>query len=168
MHRKFIAVVLAVSISITALSARAASAGDKDLARFLAGLAGLAVIGAIIHEENKDRNTVATTSRTYHQPYKAPSYRPAYKPHHQTHSGYAPRPLPNRVSRKVLPAQCLHAFNTRRGQVNAFGDRCLDRNYRDVRSLPQGCRVDIRTQSGRQSGYDPRCLRQKGYVISRN
>ena len=53
MHREFIAAIISASIAITAFSANSAAAGDRDTANFLAGLAGLAIIGAIIHDSNK-------------------------------------------------------------------------------------------------------------------
>lgn len=160
MHRKFIAAIVAVSVAITALSASSAVAGNKDLSRFLAGIAGLAIIGAVIHDQNKRKKTARHVARSAHNPVPHHDARPRHQP--------KPKPLPSRVARKLLPAQCLRDFETRHGDVRMFGNRCLNNNFKYVDQLPQYCFREVRTPQGLRRGYGDYCLRNKGYSLARN
>ncbi|MEO0371611.1 MAG: hypothetical protein AAF231_09175 [Pseudomonadota bacterium] len=64
----------AIAIAFAGLSATPAKA-DNDTAKIIAGVAALAIIGAAISENRKDRRQVSR----YHQ---RPAYNPYYK-HHQ-------------------------------------------------------------------------------------
>ncbi len=155
MYRKFIATVSAAAIALTALGSAPAYADDRDTARALAAILGLAVVGAIIHDKNKDKK------RKAHRP--APVYKEhAYKPHR-----IKPRPLPQRVNRKLLPQRCFRSVDTRQGTYRMFGQRCLNKHYRHVNSLPQRCHYTFRTYDGKRRGYEARCLRNAGYRLAR-
>lgn len=65
MSRKFISLVLAASLAVAGLTAAPARAGNDDLAKVLAGVAAVAVIGAVINENRKDRNDGYVSSRGY-------------------------------------------------------------------------------------------------------
>ena len=54
MHRKFIATVVATSILFTGFAAAPARANQEDVGRALAALRGIAIVGAVIHDSNKD------------------------------------------------------------------------------------------------------------------
>lgn len=153
MHRYFIAFVVIATVAITAVSAAPARASDRDLARVLAGLAALAVIGKAIHDRNKnDRKDRVTQS------YVAP----------RQHA-LNPRPLPDRVARKTLPAQCLRDTRGPNGHTRrVLSARCLDRNFSYSRDLPRGCARQIETQRGWRWAYGARCLRNNGYQIARH
>ncbi len=180
MYRRFIAAVTAVSIAITALGVVPARADERDVARALAVILGAAVVGKIIHDNNKNKARAVTRQ----QPapvYQAPHHRPApvyQAPHHRSAPVYQaprqrshqvhPRPLPQHVrNSKLLPSQCFRSFDTRHGTVQMFGNRCLQNNFRHANSLPQHCRVQVRTYQGDRSGYDARCLRDQGYKLAR-
>lgn len=155
LHRKFIALVAGLSIAITGLSVAPAAADQDDTARALAAILGLAIVGAAIHNSRKDDDRV-----TRHD-----SYRPDYRPDHRP---VRPRPLPPRAdNRKLLPQACLRTFQTRQGNINGFGDRCLSKNYRYSNSLPRACEVRFRNRNGYGLGYDARCLRHQGYQLAR-
>jgi hypothetical protein len=161
MHKKFITAVAAASIMITGFAAAPARADSDDTKRALAALLGIAIIGAVIHDANKDHEY--TVRRHKVQPRHRPHVQPRRQPHLQ------PRPLPKRVDRKVLPSQCLRTFKTRRGHnVREFGLGCLRNNYRFVNHLPQRCARTDRTHSGLRHGYDVKCLRAQGYRLSRS
>ena len=95
-HRSFIALItgLALAVALTGASAAPARA-DDDAARILAGLVGLAIIGAAIEDNHHDRPTVVHQRNVVvHQPprhvYQPQwNYRPQYR--HQ-HAYQAPRP----------------------------------------------------------------------------
>ena len=58
MHRKFIATVAAASILITGFAAVPAQANQQDVGRALAAVLGLAIVGAVIHDSQKDKKKV--------------------------------------------------------------------------------------------------------------
>lgn len=155
MYRKFIATVSAAAIALTALGSTPAYADDRDAARALAAILGIAVVGAIIHDRNKDKK------RKVHR--QAPVYKEhAHKPHR-----IKPRPLPQRANRKLLPQRCFRSVDTRQGTYRMFGQRCLNKHYRHVNSLPERCHYTFRTYDGKRRGYEARCLRNAGYRLAR-
>lgn len=119
-HRSFIAMIsgLALAVAITGASAAPARAGD-DTARILAGLVGLAIIGAAI--EDSHNNTVVQQRRVIvHQPPRH-VYRP-YAPHRPTYYRPAPpRPHvyhpPQRqvkiVRKKIVNKRVVHVHRHR-------------------------------------------------------
>lgn len=154
MHRRFIAFVTATSIAITALGSAPAFAGDRDTARALAAILGVAVIGSILHEKNKKKKAQVhhTPKRVYEPPrYKQPT----------------PRPLPSQVNRKLLPQQCFRSYDTYTGKIRMFGNRCLQRHYTHAHRLPNRCLYVFDTPRGDRRGYEARCLRDAGYRLAR-
>ncbi|WIY27779.1 hypothetical protein [Parasedimentitalea psychrophila] len=149
-QRKFIAFILAASIAITGFSAAPARAGD-DVAKLLAGLAVLGILGVAI---NKDRHQRGTVSRRVVEPAVVPVYQ-------------RPRPLPPRVTRYDLPEKCLRYFPAFRDGRALLGQKCLRNNYRHVKALPKQCRVTFGKGRRNKSAYKPRCLRRNGYRIVR-
>lgn len=161
MYRRFIATIAAASIAITAIGAVPAHAGDRDTVRALAAILGVAVVGKIIHDNNKKKRANHQPAPVYNPPYTAPPRHnpPRYNPQ--------PRPLPRHVNRKLLPKQCFQSFDTRRGKIQMFGERCLQNNFRHVKSLPRNCQYKFGTPNGLRSGYEARCLRDAGYRLAR-
>ena len=158
MYRRFIATVAAVSVAITALGAAPARADDKDVARALAAILGIAVVGKIIHDKKKDKERAVT--RRYNEPRIKRDRR--HEPQVQ------PRPLPRHVrNSKLLPSQCFRSYDTRRGTVRMFGRRCLENNFRHANRLPQHCKVRVKTYNGKRTGYQARCMRDAGYRLAR-
>ena len=136
MPRKVIAALAAAAMALTSLSAPAAAHDrNRNLDRFIAGAGAL----LLLHEFNKGRTSL----------------------HFRKHYG-------NRRM-AVLPRYCLTRVETRRGPVRMLGQRCLNRNYRQAHRLPQACKIHVKTwRHGRRVtrvGYQPRCLRQRGYRI---
>lgn len=158
MHRKFIATVAAASILITGFAAAPARANQDDVGRALATLLGIAIVGAVIHEKKKDKKKAA---RAHQQP-RHKVHKPIQKKRH-----VKPRPLPRRVSEHLLPGRCLRSFETRRGTVRIFGERCLERHYGFTHRLPQHCERRVRTDRGPRFGFGARCLRKQGYQLAR-
>lgn len=176
MYRKFIATVAAASIALTALGAATPAAADEyRAARIAATILGLAVVGKIIHDKKKDREREREREVSRRAPDPVyESYRPQVPRHDQRrldppryHAPVAPRPLPDRVDRRLLPQECLRSFDTREGRVRVFGRRCLEENYRFAHRLPDYCEVSFKTREGRGRGYDARCLRDEGYRLAR-
>lgn len=174
MYRKFIATVAAASIALTTLGSLPAFAGDRQTANTIAAILGLAVVGKIIHDRNDKKKQVGNHQQTpdyrtpqYDRPiHQKPDYRkPAYQP--PRYDQPKPRPLPDRVNRKLLPEECLRRVKTRRGSVRMFPNRCLERNYRFAHRLPRQCNYIFNTRRGERRGYEARCLREHGFRLAR-
>lgn len=171
MYRRFIATIAAASIAITAMGAAPAFAGDRDTVRALAAILGVAVVGKIIHDNNKKKRANHQPAPVYNHPRTTPPrhYPPrGVQPRHNPPRYHPqPRPLPRHVNNKLLPKQCFQSFDTRRGTIQMFGEHCLQRNYRHVKSLPQNCQYKFGTPNGLRSGFEARCLRDAGYRLAR-
>lgn len=161
MHRKFIATIAAASILITGFAAAPARADQDDVGKALAAILGIAIVGAVIHDKNKDKKRK-----------RAHVVKP--KPHKKTYDARTPtrkvhpRPLPRRISEHLLPGKCLRSFETTRGTKRIFGQRCLERNYSFTHRLPQHCERRVRTDRGVRSGFAARCLNRQGYQLARH
>ncbi|MEM8579156.1 MAG: hypothetical protein AAGF60_15010 [Pseudomonadota bacterium] len=148
MSRPFITLIVTSALALATLTAPARADND-DAARALAAILGLAIVGKIIHDNRKDDRHVVTRRA----------------PRDTVH----PRPLPRRVDRKLLPQQCFRTFYNARGrEIRGFGQRCMNRNYDFVRSLPRACATDVQTRRGWGTAYRARCLRDQGYRLARN
>ncbi|MFW8593678.1 hypothetical protein [Cribrihabitans neustonicus] len=151
-HRKFIALILAVSLAITGFSAAPARA-NEDVAKVLAGLALLGIIGAVINDRKDDHHSV---SRAYTA---EPQY--GHGGHH-----YNPKPLPQTFRKYDLPARCLRHFPAYSSRHALVGQGCLDRHYGyKAHSLPQSCRVTFWNGKRHKSAFKPHCLRDRGYRL---
>lgn len=171
-HRNFITLILSAALAVTAVGAPARADGD-DLAKALAGIAALAIIGKAIHDSRDDDDKVTHNPPPYwnqnggYPYYHVPQY-PTYKPQPYPARPWPtqPRPLPPQVSRMDLPAQCLRSFEVNRKTVRLLGAPCLKNNYRYSGSLPKACEFSFSNRDGRHTGYEPQCLRQRGYRVA--
>ncbi len=158
MSRKFIATVVAVAVSVT-LAGQGPARADEDLARLLATVVGVAIVGAVVNNslEKADKDRVSRNRIAYSRA------RPAVTPRGEV----IRRARPPGHAKRFLPGDCLRSFDTRDGRLRVFGKRCLERNYDFVRSLPRACKVTFRTQGKKRQGYRARCLRRSGYYLAR-
>ncbi|WP_293574100.1 hypothetical protein [Phaeobacter sp.] len=143
-HRKFIALVVAAAIAITGFSTAPAKA-DEDVAKVLAGLAVLGIIGAIINDADDK------------------AHRPVTRPYHPQR----PKPLPPRIARYDLPAKCVRYFPRYSQSKTLIGRGCLRKNYGYEHKLPSACRVTFWNGKRNRTGYRPECLTNRGYRITR-
>ena len=86
MSGKFISFIVAASVAVTGMTAAPAQASERDLARALAAIAGVAIVGAAIHDSRKDQR-YATPSK--HRSKK--SFRAAPRRAYQQPYAYQPR-----------------------------------------------------------------------------
>jgi hypothetical protein len=174
MARKFIASVLTAAVLVTGFNAAPARATDiRDLAGAAAGIAAVAIIANQLNKQ-RDRGDEVYSSRNSLGQILAPNRNAqqyGYGGQQHGHGGQhfvKPRPLPDRVARKALPAACLQTVEDRRGRAfNVLGQRCLENNFRGARNLPRSCAVDIQSHRGWRSAYDANCLSRSGYSIAR-
>lgn len=176
MARKFIAAILTAAVIVTGVNAAPARAADiRELAQAAAGIAAVAIIA---HQLNKSRggNDDNIISRNglgniFAPQQQMPQYGYGYDDRRYDQAGQhfvKPRPLPDRVARKALPAACLQTVEDRRGRaVNILGQRCLENNFRGASHLPQACEVDVQSNRGWRTAYDATCLSRAGYTIAR-
>lgn len=170
MHRKFIALIVSAAVAVTGLTAPARADTD-DVAKVLFGLTALALIGKAIEDRN-DQPTVINrypTRPVYTQPgrpiYTQPG-RPIYV--QPAPPRYQPRPLPRQVSKFDLPSSCLRNFSINGRNVQLFGDNCMRSTYAFTNSLPYACQYGFNGDRGRAHvGYEPLCLRERGYRTAR-
>jgi MYXO-CTERM domain-containing protein len=148
-HRKFIAVILATALAITGVSSTPVQAGDNT-GKIVAGLAVLGVLGAALHRHNtRDRRRSQEVVTRPHRPTPGPQ----------------PRPLPPRLGRYDLPAQCVKYFPNFRDGRSLVARGCLKRNYGSVHALPQSCKVTFWNGNKNRTAYKPRCLKNHGYRL---
>ena len=139
MKKPLMAVMLSLTLGLTAASvpatpARATDAGD--VAGVLAGLAALYIIGRAIEDHNDNRGRVVTRNVTPH------------RPQHQA---------------LVAPARCFREFWTSQGYVRGYLARCMQRNVQRAGSLPPQCIVRVHTDRGFRNLYRGRCLARNGW-----
>lgn len=160
---RLIGTITAATIAVTSIGITPAYADRDDrAARALATVLGIAVLGAIIHDNNKSDKS--HKNETYRKPVQTHRTKPIQT---QRKQRIAPKALPQRVSRKLVPQSCLRSFRTRDGRTQMFGQRCLQRSNTNVNRLPQKCFQRIRTRDGQRAGYNARCLSRRGYQLSR-
>lgn len=160
MHRKFITLIVSAAVAVTGLTAPA-RADSNDLARALAGIAALAIIGKVISDSRDDDRVVT------HPGYPTYGYTP---PRYQPVRPYPVRPQPvqPQFGKYDLPGHCLRVYNSRGQKVRLYGAHCLRNNYRYSASLPYACQYQFSNRSGTYTGYEPLCLRERGYRVARN
>ncbi|MEI4195802.1 hypothetical protein [Roseovarius sp. E0-M6] len=169
-HTRFITIISALAIALTGLTAAPARADDKDTAKWIAGIAALAIIGAGIADANKKKRHRRQQAHEYrnHNDGRGTAYGHSDEYSWRKHNKHA-RPVPRAVQRKLLPGRCIVRGQTRRGAVRGFGRHCLNRHYGHANSLPQQCAVRARNRNGHYSRviYRQRCLGQFGYQVAR-
>ncbi len=160
MHRKFIAIILASALAITGLNARAAAAGNSDdIAKWIAGIATLAIIGAAISNQN-DRKSKPRKQHGHGQ-----NYHWQYSDQGQ---GNLTRERRKARHAHALPGRCRTAATLQGHKVRGYSARCLQRSNVDIRALPRHCAVRFRDRSRNQpvTLFTSSCLRQHGYRVA--
>jgi hypothetical protein len=148
MYRKFITFIVASAIAVTGLTAQPVQAGNDDVAKWIAGLAALAIIGAAVADNNRSKS------------------KPVYSHAPQPTYNHVPKP---RHSHLLLPAQCRVSENVHGQKIRGFSRHCLRRNNINVQNLPRDCAVKLRDRQGKNKIiYGGRCLQGHGYKLARN
>ncbi|MFX0541636.1 hypothetical protein ACEWPM_007875 [Roseovarius sp. S4756] len=126
MSRKFVSMIIAASIAVTGLTAAPAQAGDRDLARALAAIAGVAIVGAVIHDAQKDKRRGAAR---YYQPQRKHVYQPRYQQPRYQQPRYQ-KPRYQRPRQRAVERAYHKGYNDHR---NAMRDRRSERRAYDHR-----------------------------------
>ncbi len=153
MLKSMIAGITALSLA-TATPAAAQGLNREDVGKLLIGLAAVAVIGAAI--ENNNDNDDAT--RVHDNNWSGINRNNDWSRLNQNSTN-------NR--HQTLPSACLRSIETRFGTQRLYGQHCLQQNYRYVNNLPERCEVRIFSSNGPRDGFDPVCLRARGFTSDR-
>lgn len=156
MYRQFIALVLSAALAVTGMTAQPAHAGNDDVAKWIAGLAVLGIIGAAIADDRKK------SSRQTYQQNNVQKFK-------HTPKKYKHKSKKHRRNHMALPARCRVTERMQGKEVRGFRRGCLKRHDVDVRNLPRHCALKVRDrQTGnRRVIYTSRCMRQQGYSVAR-
>lgn len=151
--RTAIALTTAVTLAVPAQA-------ENDAAKVLAGLLGVAILGAVISDIADDNHT-----QTYAPPPPPPTNQ-GY--HHGTQHYVKPRPLPPQVQRYVLPRHCARKLGENRNGQTVLVSACLSQHYPYARDLPRKCTIKVwNGQNTKVSNtYGLGCLQRYGYRIA--
>lgn len=157
MFRRLTASLAAAALALTAaFSTPAAAMSDKDR-QLLTVLLGAAVVGAIIHDANKDRKKPAPVTRRHDDHFRFNDW------NDRDWRGQGWRG--NRWGQRTIPAGCVISIRGAGGRREVVSARCLkDAGLR--RDLPAECAFDIEAGWGSRRVYGTRCLRQNGFRIA--
>ena len=162
MSRKFIAAVVSAALLVTTIG-NAPARADEDLARLLATVVGVAIVGAVISNKLDDDKDDRVTRKNPDRDGIIRQATPRGDVIRRADAGAFPR----RANRYLLPGDCLRSFETRDGRTRVFGKKCLQQNYRFTNDVPRACKVKFRANGKKRNGYGARCLRRSGYQLAR-
>lgn len=143
--RRFTATVAAAATALAlmtaaAVPARAGQNGD-DLAKALAAVAAIAIIGSAINDRNDNHRRPARVVE--------PPRRDVYDHHRDRRA-------------TVLPAQCAVQVRGYRISETVYPERCLRRAGVD-RRLPERCEVSLQGRGRDRTAYEENCLLNAGF-----
>ncbi len=184
-HRTFISIILAAALAVTGMTSTAAQAGDRDVARWVAGAVALGLIGAAIADQRRDDRAVTRNRGGHDDGYHGHRHRgddrydddDRRRGHDWNrgrdwnrghHGGVRDWNRGHHGDRRALPGQCRRDVPVRGGVLHGFGRHCLLNNYAHFNALPHRCAVQTRGQGGRGVIYDSYCLQRHGYQVARS
>lgn len=167
MRHSILATCLAAALALSPFAAPKAKAADFEDAIGLLILLGAAAVAVDALDGNDSAKKTTTTRRTgtYRSYEPERDWRSPYDaaPRYQKRTPHWSNSRHNRG--KVIPGRCLRSYDTRRGEVRAYSERCLQRYMRNAQFLPQSCERSVRTDRGRADIYLPRCLKREGWKV---
>lgn len=153
MLKSMIAGITAVSLAATTPAA-AQGLNREDVGKLLIGLAAVAVIGAAIENNNDTARATPVQDNNWRGINRDNDWS-RLNQNSSTHR------------RQILPSACLRSVETRFGTQRMYGQQCLQRSYRYVNTLPERCEVRVFSNTGPRNGFDPVCLRARGFTTDR-
>lgn len=155
MSKRFIALILASSLTLAGFSAQPARAGNDDLEKFLIGAAALVILGTALESSRKE-----VSHQRHYKPRVVQPPRNVYAPR----AYHRPLASPPKAKRRaLLPDYCLRTVRSHKGPRTIYGKRCLQNNYRAFNALPDQCRALVRGPHGSRQGFRPGCLYRAGF-----
>ncbi len=136
------------AVAAASMTMAAPARADNDAAKVIAGLLGVAILGAVISDlaDNDRHVTVVTPPKNQPQP----------------------RPLPRHFLRYTLPKDCVQSLGHSNGNNALLAKGCLNRNFAFADKLPKSCEVRYWNQkrSNVRKGYTLTCLERHGYRVA--
>lgn len=190
MFRPFAATCLSALLVLTPVAAAPARAGERDIARIVAGAATLFVIGKVIKDANdrkKEKERQAEAERAAADARARaradrigrnrgwselsrpdPQRRHRHKPPHEhpDRTARADRNVAPIIEvRRRLPASCLSTLPDGNGTLRVFGKRCLAATMPDADRLPQACETSVYAYGRQRPVYGESCLARFGWSV---
>ena len=159
MRPSLIAPILAIALAVAPVPR--AAAAELDAHRVVAGLAALAIVGAVLQQRGGGGGERIVTG----------GYSPRPEPQRGEERrfetrGYAPHLQPHcRQIRPAVPAVCRTYIGSGGRDRLAYGARCLERQVARSELLPRECLRRVRTDRGPSRVYFARCLRRDGWAL---
>ncbi|MFN2305423.1 MAG: hypothetical protein ABR504_00500 [Paracoccaceae bacterium] len=159
MFRTLIAALIAFSMTLAPAPATANGIDNEDIAKIVLGLIALGAIKGAVDNRSDDDEKAADVD-----------LRPRFGSEPLDRGGFVPPQGPRGDTGRFgtghdgLPRHCLDRVETRYGDHRLFSQRCLERDYAQARDLPRACAVRLVTDRGARRGFDPICLRDRGYT----
>lgn len=149
MFKTVSAAILSASVAFTSLAPAPAQAADSgELARFLFGVATLAIIANELNDNDRDHRN----DRVVHGQIVRPGQSTVITPHQ-----------PRRA--RSVPLSCQRTVSTGDGTRRLFGVPCLRREGVNVARLPNDCRRTLRLPNRTVDAFGSRCLRSSGVKV---
>lgn len=143
--RPFVSLVAAVAMTAAGIGASATPArADDELARLLAGAAGIVILYALLDQGRRDRSVASPPG-------------PGCKGSHC-------RPPNVHPVHPALPAHCaLQITDRQHGRNVYYGRRCLRQAGVPIWTLPQRCEAQLRARNVTRVLYRADCLARAGF-----
>jgi hypothetical protein len=151
MTKQFTAMMLSLSLALTAISTTPVRASEQDVFKALLGLGAVLAIGTVINKEkHRKKERRSHSNQRKHQPVtkNAPV-------------GQWLKKEDFRNARKVAPNRCQREQWTHRGSRTVYGARCMQRHAKA--QLPNRCLRRADTNNGPRQFYTVGCLRKNGW-----
>ena len=164
-----IAATTAISLAATPMTVSAAP-DNEDVLRTLAGLAVLGIVAKAASDRKERRARARSQSNVDYGSIDDDPYYDRYNGGRVIRGDIdRGRHGPEERARlqagrfaRAVPVGCRY----RRRDFLAYGRRCLNRNYKHARKLPQDCQWQVRTDRGIRTVYGARCLRRDGWRVA--
>lgn len=148
MFKTATATILSVTLALSSLAPAPAQAADSgELARFLFGVATLAIIANELNDDDRAHRN----DRVIHGQINRP------------HANVITPAQPKRS--RAVPLSCQRTVATGDGTRRLFGVPCLQREGVNVARLPQDCRRTLQLPNRRVEAFGSRCLRSSGVKV---
>lgn len=173
-HQRTLALFVVFALGVTSL-ASPARADSSDVAKWVAGAAALAIVGAAVARERRDRRetTRRATDPVYVEGPLAERDR-AYRRFGYSSYDYDERQYQrgkrnrSRHDHYALPLRCARNGHSAQGQVYGFGRKCLRRHFKNFGALPRHCAVRLREYGERRGViYHNGCLHRNGFYVAK-
>ncbi|SES28034.1 hypothetical protein SAMN04490244_10932 [Tranquillimonas rosea] len=160
MTRRMIPLILGAALALTPAASLPARAAPNDLGRIIAGVAALAIVGKLIHD-NRAEAKEAEPEDDRHDRWTDRDRGDDLR--HRDGAGRGGKG--GRGARRSLPAACLRDVPGRAGRW--AGAACLERAGVPTARLPQRCAARIHAHGRERPVFAPRCLARAGYRFDR-